>query len=176
MKIAHILLVGCLLWAAPGPAWAQTNLADDEAIRLLYDKFFEAFRQGGAAGAVGYLRQSGAIEENVLRTLQGGLQKMEADPLVGRSDSYAVVNETEIPHAPRYRTFYFLTHHDSRPVAWRLRFYKKVTGVWVFAAVQWETVFVEDFLRLSELEFAAYRRILERAAPSRRRDEDNNFP
>ena len=45
-------------------------------------------------------------------------------------------------------------------MAWGLRFYKKVTGVWVTAHVRFELEFVEDFLRLPEVQFAAYRRLL----------------
>lgn len=169
MKSPWVGALACLLFLALAPAvgGAQADLGDEEAIRLLYDKFFEAFRQAGGQGAAAYLRQSGSIEEEVLRELERRALALERHPFVGRPDSYVVVNETEVPHAPRYRTVYALTHHDSRPVAWRLRFYKKVTGVWVFTDVQWEEQYVEDFLRLGELEFAAYRRLLERPRPER---------
>ena len=160
------LLLTCLLLVPLGGA-AQTSLADDEAIRLLYDNFFGAFRQGGAQGVVAYLRQSGSIEDEVLRSLERRTQAIERNPFIGRPDSFVVVNQTEIAGAPRYRTVYALTHHDSRPLGWRLRFYKKVTGVWVFTDVQWEEQYVEDFLKMSELEFAAYRRMLERPRSER---------
>jgi len=166
MKRGLFLFV-CLLLVPPG-AGAQTSLADDEAIRLLYGNFFDAFRQGGAQGVVAYLRQSGSIEDEVLRSLERRTQAIERNPFIGRPDSFVVVHQTEIAGAPRYRTVYALTHHDSRPLAWRLRFYKKVTGVWVFTDVQWEEQYVEDFLKMSELEFAAYRRLLERPPPERR--------
>lgn len=169
-KTVWVLLAFFLVGSAPGATSAQERLADSEAIRLLYDKFFESFRQGGAQGAAGYLRQSGSIAEEVLRTLEQRALTVERNPFVGRPDSYVVVTETEIPRASRYRTVYALTYHDSRPVAWRLRFYKKVTGVWVFTDVQWEVEFVEDFLRLPELQFVGYRRIVER--PPIREEEE----
>jgi hypothetical protein len=50
---------------------------------------------------------------------------------------------------------------EGNQVAWRLRFYRRVTGVWVFTDVQWESQFVEDFIRLPAVEFAAYRKLLE---------------
>lgn len=167
MRTRSLWLLACLLLAGTGLARAQANPADDEAIRRLTDNFFDAFRQGGGQGVAAYLRQSGSVEEDVLRQLERRAQAVERNPMIGRPDSYVVVNETEIPHAPRYRTLYALTHHDSRPVAWRLRFYRKVTGVWVFTDVQWEEQFVEDFLRLSELEFLAYRKTLEQEPPRR---------
>lgn len=167
MRTRCVLLMGCLLFVVAGGARAQTNLADEEAIRLLYDNFFDAFRQGGAEGAAAYLRQSGSIEEELLRSLERRAQVAERNPFIGRPDSYVAVTQTEIPGAQRYRTVYALTHHDSRPLAWRLRFYKKVTGVWVFTHVQWEERFVEDFLRLPELQFAAYRQLLQQSSPER---------
>lgn len=169
MKIRFLLLIACLALAGTGAARAQTSVADEEAVRQLYDRLFEALRQAGAQGVVAYLRQSGAIEEEVLGALERRAGALERDPRIGRPDSYVIVNETELPRAPRYRTVYALTHHDSRPVAWRLRFYKKVTGVWVFTDVQWEERFVEDFLRLGELEFLAYKRMRE-PPPAERRE------
>lgn len=167
-KTAWIFWLGCLLLSGSWQLPAQQSLADNEAIRQLYDKFFEAFRQGGARGAAAYLRQSGSIDEANMQRLERRAQAVERNPFIGRPDSYVAVNETEIPGARRYRTVYALTHHDSRPVAWRLRFYKKVTGVWVFTDVQWEVEFVEDFLRLSELEFVAYRKLLEGSASDKK--------
>jgi hypothetical protein len=162
MRITEILLVGCLLLAAAGGTRAQVGSADDDAIARLYGEFFEALRQAGAQGAAGYLRQSGSISEEDLRRLEvEGRRALELDPFVGRPDSWAVLNQTEIAGSVRYRTVFALTHHDGRAVAWRLRFYKKVTGVWVFTDVRWETKYVEDFVRLPELQFAAYRALLE---------------
>jgi hypothetical protein len=160
------LLLACLLLVPFGGA-AQGDLADDEAIRLLCNNFFDAFRQGGAQGVVAYLRQSGSIEDEVLRSLERRTLAIERKPFIGRPDSFVIVHETQIAGALRYRTVYALTHHDSRPLAWRLRFYKKVTGVWVFTDVQWEEQYVEDFLKMPELEFAAYRRTLERPRSER---------
>jgi len=163
MRSTRILLVGCLLLIAVVGAGAQTSSTDDTAIARLYGEFFEALRQAGAQGAMGYLRQSGSVSEDELRRLEREARTvLELNPYVGRPDSWAVVNQTEIAGSQRYRTVYVLTHHDGRAVAWRLHFYRKVTGVWVFTSVQWEAKYVEDFLRLSELEFAAYRRQLER--------------
>lgn len=165
MRTTRILLAGCLLLIATSGAWAQTSSADDAAIAQLYGEFFEALRQAGAQGAMGYLRQSGSISEEELRQLEREARRaLELDPQVGRPDSWAMVNQTEITGSERYRTVYTLTHHDGRAVAWRLHFYRRVTGVWVFTSVKWETRYVEDFLRLTELEFAAYRRMAE---PSR---------
>lgn len=172
MRAKSLLLVGCLWLAAPCTVAAQTSPADDEAIRVLYDKFFEAFRQAGAQGAIAYLRQSGSIEEDVLRQLERRARAAEQDPRMGRPDSYVVIQETQIAHALRFRTFYFLTHHDSSVIAWRLRFYKKVTGVWIFTDVRADSDFVEDFLRMSELEFAAYRRIVAGRVLVRQGEED----
>ncbi|HKZ53223.1 MAG TPA: hypothetical protein VJ085_08090 [Candidatus Acidoferrales bacterium] len=163
MRTTRILLVVCLLLIATGGAWAQTSSTDDAAVARLYGEFFEALRQAGAQGAIGYLRQSGSIAEDELQRLERQARRvLELNPYVGRPDSWAVVNQTEIAGSQRYRTVYALTHHDGRAVAWRLHFYRKVTGVWVFTDVQWESKYVEDFLRLTELEFAAYRRQLER--------------
>lgn len=164
MTTTRIVLVGFLLLVAAGGLGAQRSPADDAAIRALYSEFFEAFRQAGAQGASGYLRQSGSIEEETLRELEREARvALEGNPVVGRPDSWVVVREAEIAGADRYRVVYALTHHDGRPVPWRLRLYKKVTGVWVFTDVDWEVDFVEDLLRMSPLEFAAYRRLLQRS-------------
>ncbi len=161
MRTKRIVLLGCLLLVAVGGAGAQRNVADDDAIRRLYAEFFEALRQAGAQGAAGYLRQSGSMAESDLRRLEYDARaSLEQNPFVGRPDSWAVVNQTEIAGTERYRTVYVITHHDGRAVAWRLKLYRKVTGVWVYTDVQWEVELVEDFLRLSEVEFAAYRRML----------------
>jgi hypothetical protein len=162
MRIARILAVGCLLLGLAGPAWGQARTADDAAIEKLYNDFFEALRQAGAQGAVGYLRQSGTISESNLRQLEREAQAvLERNPMVGRPDSWVVVNTTEVAGAPRYRAVYAVTHHEGRPLAWRLRFYQRVTGVWVFTDVEWEAKYVEDFLRLPEIQFDAYRKLLE---------------
>lgn len=162
MRIAQVLTIGCLLLGLACPAWGQTRTADDAAIEKLYNDFFEALRQAGAQGAVGYLRQSGTIAEPDLRQLERDAQAvLERNPMVGRPDSWAVVNKTEVAGAPRYRAVSAVTHHEGRPVAWRLRFYQRVTGVWVFTDVQWEARYVEDFLNLPAIQFAAYRKLLE---------------
>ena len=161
-KISLMLCVVLLLGTAGG-AGAQRNLGDDQAIRALYDGLFEALRNGGPQGLTGYLGQTGSIDARVLRRLEREAQAvLELNPSVGRPDSWVMIRETEIPKAQRYRTVYALTHHEGRPVAWRLHFYKKVNGVWVFTNVRWEAEFVEDFLNLSELEFVAYRKLLGR--------------
>src|SRR3990172_8352056 len=69
MRTRGLWLLACLLLAVTGLARAQANPADDEAIRRLTDNFFDAFRQGGGQGVAAYLRQSGSIEEDVLRPL-----------------------------------------------------------------------------------------------------------
>ena len=51
-----------------------------------------------------------------------------------------------------------------------MHFYRKVTGVWVFTDAKWESDFVEDFLLMPEVEFAAYRRMLARTQPTTRSD------
>jgi len=145
-------------------AGAQVSEADAEAVRTLHTGFFEGLRQGGADGALAHLRQTGTFDARALPGLERRLRAVEAD--FGRPDGYALVNETEIPHAPRFRSGVFLSYHDSGLVAWRLRFYRRVTGVWVITTVQLESEFVEDFVRLGEVEFSAYRAILDRL-PSR---------
>lgn len=160
-RIAGVALVGWLLLALSATAPAQTTSADDEAIRKLYNDFFEAFRQGGPSAAVANLRQSGSLGEETARALERRLQGVTFP--AGRADSYTAVSEMEIPHSLRFRSLTFLTHHDAEPVAWRLRFYQKTNGVWVILGVDFELRYVEDFLRLPQLEFAAYRAQLEQA-------------
>lgn len=161
VKGTPVFLLGCFLLVASGTGWGQRSTADDEAIRVLYNDFFEAFRQGGAQGAAGYLRQSGTVDPETLTRLERrGRVRLEMNPMVGRPDSWVALREAEIPGALRYRVVYAMTHHDGRAVAWRLRFYQKVTGLWVFTDVQWEDHFVEDFLNLPEIQFIAYERIL----------------
>lgn len=161
MRTFPIFVVALLMLVSVVPVAAQTRTADDAAIEKLYNDFFEALRQAGSQGAAGYLRQSGTISEADLRRLEVEARTaLERNPQVGRPDSWTIVNSTELEGAPRFRTVYALTHHDSRPVAWRLRFYQKVTGVWVFIDVDWEVKYVDDFLRLPEIEFDAYRKQL----------------
>ncbi|MFQ5695945.1 MAG: hypothetical protein ACE5HB_08145 [Terriglobia bacterium] len=161
--ILFLIVLGLLLLGTGSPVPAQRSPADDEAIRALYTEFFEALRQAGVQGAIGYLRQSGTIAEDDLQALERKARAaIEGNPLIGRPESWVVVNQTEVAGATRFRGVHAMTHHDGRPVAWRLRFYKKVTGVWVFTNVAEELEFVEDFLRLPEVEFLAYRRLLER--------------
>lgn len=171
MKRVGVLMGICLLLAFALGLSAQQNAGDDEAIRKLYGDFFETFRQAGPQGAAGYLRSSGTIDEEVLRELEREAPaRLLLNPLIGRPDSWAMVREAGIPQLPRYRTVYAVTHHGGRPVAWRMRFYRKVTGVWVFTDVGWESNFVEDFLLLPEVEFAAYRRMLARTPATTSRE------
>lgn len=145
-------------------ASAQVPSADDEAIRKLYTDFFEALRQGGTVAVIANLRQSAALDLDMIENLERRFQRARFP--AGRADSYAVVAEMEIPHSLRFRSMLFLTHHDGGPVGWRLRFYEKTNGVWVIASVGFETRFVEDFLRMPQLEFDAYQamiRLAERA-------------
>lgn len=158
MRSACIILVASLFLAVPSSAGAQTSSVDDEAIRKLYNDFFQAFIQGGFSAAIESLRQSGSIDPHVAQELERQFQGMGLP--IGRADSYEVVHETQIAHITRFRTLYFLTHHETQPMAWGLRFYKKVTGVWVIVHARFELEFVEDFLRLPEVQFAAYRRLL----------------
>lgn len=169
MKRRLLLLLACLLLVAPihgepvpgePAAGAQTSDADAEAVRTLHTGFFEGLRQGGVEGAIAHLRQTGGLDPRALPGLERRLRTVETD--FGRPDGYALVNETEIPHAPRFHSAVFLTFHDSGSVAWRLRFYRRVTGVWIISTVQVETEFVEDFVRLGEVEFSAYRAVLDR--------------
>lgn len=162
MNFRQVLGLCCLVMLVAAPVWPQTRAGDDAAIEKLYNEFFEALRQAGAQGAVGYLRQSGTIAEEELQRLEReAAAVLIRNPFVGRPDSWTVVSKKEISGAERYRAVYAITHHDGRPVAWRLRFYRRVTGVWVFTDVQWESRFVEDFIRLPAVEFAAYRKLLE---------------
>lgn len=163
--IVAVVLVGWVGLILTGTAPAQSFSADDEAIRKLYNDFFEAFRQGGPAAAVANLRQSGSLDEDTAQALERRLQGVSFP--AGRADSYTVVTEMEIPHSLRFRSLTFLTHHDTRPVAWRLRFYQKTNGVWVILNVDFELRFVEDFLRLPQLEFDAHRAQIELAARAR---------
>jgi hypothetical protein len=120
MSFPRVLGLCCLLAIAAVPAWPQTRAGDDAAVEALYNEFFEALRQAGAQGAVGYLRQSGTIAETELHRLEReAAVLLERRPTVGRPDSWAVVNKTEITGAERYRAVYALTHHDGRPVAWQ---------------------------------------------------------
>jgi len=158
--VAAVLLVGAVLVLAPAGARAQRSPADDEAVQKLYTGFFDALRQAGPGGAVAYLRLTGTLSPGAVEAMGGRLQAIQAR--AGRADSYVVVNEVEIPHSLRYRSITFLTHHENAPVAWRLRFYQQTNGVWVVSDVDFELQFVEDFLRLPEIEFATYRAVLDR--------------
>jgi hypothetical protein len=158
---------------APTTAAAQTR-GDDEPVRKLYTDFFEAFRQGGPPSAVAALRQSGSLPAVRAQELE---RRLQGAPFpIGLADSYVVVDEMEIPHALRYRSLRFLTYHDSAPVAWRLRFYQRTNGVWIISSVDFEREFVEDFLRLPEIEFTTYRTLLEQLPAlvkiGRERDRD----
>jgi hypothetical protein len=57
-------------------------------------------------------------------------------------------------------------------MAWRLRFYQKTNGVWVISDVDFEFRYIEDFLRLPEVEFVAYRAMIERLSHDDARDRD----
>lgn len=158
--LAVVLLVGAALSLAPAAALAQRSPSDDEAVQKLYTGFFDALRQAGPGGAVAYLRLTGTLSPGAVEVMGGRLQAIQSR--AGRADSYVVVNEMEIPHSLRYRSITFLTHHENAPVAWRLRFYQQINGVWVVSDVDFELQFVEDFLRLPEIEFAAHRAVLDR--------------
>jgi hypothetical protein len=163
MKRCGALAVTGLLLACNSIAWAQEAPVEEEAVRRLCGEFFDALQQAGAQGAAGYLRKSGTIEDDVLRELEREAQaRLLANPAIGRPDSWAIVRETGIPYVSRYRSVYAVTYHDGKPVGWRMRFYRKVTGVWVFTDIDWESQFVEDFLLMPGVEFAAYRRLLAR--------------
>ena len=162
--LGRVIFAGLLALTLAAAGSAQVPTADDEAIRKLYTDFFEAFRQGGPAGAVASLRQSGSLDPEMAQELERRLQRARIP--VTRADSYVVVSEMEIPHSLRFRSLTFLTHHDDGPLAWRLRFYQKTNGVWVIVSVEFEGRFVEDFLRMPQLEFDAYQamiRLAERA-------------
>jgi hypothetical protein len=153
--IVVVLLAGAALALGPVPASAQRSSADDAAVQKLYSDFFEAMRQGGPSAAVATLRQSGSLDPQRAIAMERRLQDRRFPS--GRVDSYAVVSELEIPGTFRFRSIQFLTHHETAPVAWRLRFYQKPTGVWVIINVDFEIEFVEDFLRLPEIQFDAFR-------------------
>lgn len=169
-RIAGFVVVGWLWLALAATAQGQSVSANDEAIRKLYNDFFEAFRQGGPTAALANLRQSGSLDPETSQRLERRLQGVTFP--AGHADSYTAVSEIEIPYSLRYRSLTFLTHHDAAPVAWRLRFYQKTNGVWVILSVDFEQRFVEDFLRLPQLEFAAYRAQIEMA--ERRRGETDD--
>jgi len=156
--LAVVLLAGAALALAPAPAQAQRSSADDAAVQKLYDDFFEAMRQGGPSAAVATLRQSGSLDPQKAMAMERRLQNTRFP--AGRVDSYTVVSEMEIPGSFRFRSILFLTHHETGAVAWRLRFYQKPAGVWVIINVDFETEFVEDFLRLPEIQFEAFRALL----------------
>ena len=160
------LAVGAILAAISMPAGAQP--ASNEPVRKLYTDFFDAFTQAGPAGAIGVLAQSGSISQRTAQELESRVRSIQ--PQVGRADSWTVVAELEIPNSLRYRSALFLTHHENVPMAWRLRFYQKTNGVWVISDVDFEFRYIEDFLRLPEIEFIAYRAMIERLS----RDDDRD--
>ncbi|HXE75637.1 MAG TPA: hypothetical protein VNN18_08385 [Candidatus Xenobia bacterium] len=164
----HILLgvTAAALIAAATPAAAQPQA--NEAVRKLYTDFFEAFTQAGPAGAIGVLGQSGSIPQRTTYELERRMQSFQ--PTVGRADSWTLVAELEIPNSLRYRSALFLTYHENVPVAWRLRFYQRTNGVWVIVDVDYELRYVEDFLRLPEIEFTAHRALIERLSRDEERD------
>jgi len=162
----RLMLAAALALALVAAGAAQAPAADDEAIRKLYNDFFEAFRQGGTAAAIANLRQSGALDLDMIENLERRFARARFPS--GRADSYAVVSEMEIPHTRRFRSILFLTHHDGGPVAWRLRFYEKTNGVWVIASVGFEVRFVEDFLLMPQLEFNAYQAMIQLAEQQER--------
>lgn len=155
--VAGVFLAGVLL-LLPAAAQAQRSAADDAAVQKLYDDFFEAMRQGGPSAAVATLRQSGSLDPQKAQAMERRLQNTKFP--AGRVDSYTVVSEMEIPGSFRFRSILFLTHHETGAVAWRLRFYQKPAGVWVIINVDFETEFVEDFLRLPEIQFESFRALL----------------
>lgn len=166
--LQRLLLAIPLTLALAVAASAQAPTADDEAIRKLYTDFFEAFRNGGPDAAIANLRQSAALDLDMIDNLERRFSRTRFP--AGRADSYAAVGEMEIPGSRRYRSLLFLTHHDGGPVAWRLRFYEKTNGVWVIASVGFEVRFVEDFLRLPQLEFNAYQAMIQLAERAEQQD------
>ncbi len=92
MRFACIILVASLFLAVPSSAGAQTSSVDDEAIRKLYNNFFQAFIQAGFSAAVESLVQSGSIDPHVAQELERQFQGMGLP--TGRADSYEVVHET----------------------------------------------------------------------------------
>ena len=167
----RLMLAAALALALVAAGAAQAPAADDEAIRKLYNDFFEAFRQGGPVAAIANLRQSGALDLDMIENLERRFARARFPS--GRADSYAVVSEMEIPHTRRFRSILFLTHHDGGPVAWRLRFYEKTNGVWVIASVGFEVRFVEDFLLMPQLEFNAYQAMIQLAERAEQQDREN---
>jgi hypothetical protein len=166
-KQIHLaVLAAALLTGAATPATAQPQ--SNEAVRKLYTDFFDAFTQAGPAGAIGVLGQSGSISQRAAQELERRMQSFQ--PTVGRADSWTAVAELEIPNSLRNRSALFLTHHENVPVAWRLRFYQRTNGVWVIVDVDYELRYVEDFLRLPEVEFTAYRAMIERLSRDDERD------
>lgn len=169
--LAVVLLAGAALALAPVSAQGQRSSADDAAVQKLYSDFFEALRQGGPSAGVATLRQSGSLNPERAIAMERRLQDRRFP--AGRVDSYAVVSELEIPGTFRYRSLMFLTHHETGVVAWRLRFYQKPTGVWVIINVDFEFEFVEDFLRLPEIQFESYRALLRLPTALEDRDRRN---
>ena len=164
-----LLLVIFLLLGSSASARAQADYTGDEAVRKLYTDFFEALRSGGLQGAIANLRQSGSIDPQVAEALERRLQSDTYEFPVGQADSYTVVGETEILHTLRYRSVDFLSYHERGPVAWRIRFYQRVTGRWVISDVRWvQGPFVEDFLRMSTLQYTAYQAMIEMARDVRK--------
>ena len=151
--VAVVLLAGAAVLAPI--AKAQRSSVDEAAVGKLYSDFFEAMRQGGPSAAVATLRQSGSLDPQKAMAMERRLQNARFP--AGRVDSYAVVSELEIPGTFRFRSMLFLTHHETGVAAWRLQFYQRPTGVWVILDVDFETEFVEDFLRLPEIQFQAFR-------------------
>ncbi len=158
-RSATVIMLGTVLLLSAVPALAQGSSAD-EGVRKLYTDFFEALRQAGPGGALAHLRQTGSLSPEAAQLMERRFQAIQKR--VGRADSYVVVNEMEIPHSLRFASITFLTHHEDAPVAWRLRFYQKTSGVWIITDVDFELQFVEDFLCLPEIEFAGYRAVLDR--------------
>lgn len=155
-----VALVSLLLAVVAGGR-TQGVPGDQAAIQTIYQQFFEALRNGGANGVLGYLRQSGVASPGLLDNLERVRRQLPAQALASRSDAYVMVNETRIPRSNRTRTFLFLSYHETQPVAWRLDFYRQINGVWIITGLQWEVDYVDDFTRMSALQFAAYRKLLE---------------
>ena len=165
-KQVILAVAAAVLLAAAMPATAQPQ--SNEAVRKLYTDFFEAFTQTGPAGAIGVLAQSGSIPQRAAQELENRVRGIASN--VGRADSWTLVAELEIPNSLRYRSALFLTYHENVPMAWRLRFYQKTNGVWVISDVDFEFRYIEDFLRLPEIEFTAYRAMIERLSRDEERD------
>ena len=165
MRYLCVVLVTCLLLGGVADGRAQASPGDDAALREIYEQFFEALRVGGANGVIGYLRQSGSIAPALLPVLEREARALRVGPSATRPDAHVLVEETRLPRTNRIRTLKFLSYHDNQPVAWRLDFYRRTTGVWIVTNVRWETEYVNDFIRLSALQFAAYRKLLELEIP-----------